>query len=71
MIVPELVHILGDPGKSVLPAWLCLIDRAASVRANFMGKAKNLHLPLPILDRSVDNCRYVLELLVRGKTGRF
>jgi hypothetical protein len=69
MFVPELVHILWNSGKSVLPTRLSLIDCAAPVGAKFIRKAKNLHLCLAILDCSVDNRRCALDLLFQGKAG--
>ena len=67
VLVPELVHVLRDPGEGVFPARFRLIDRAAPVSAEFMGKAKDFHFYLAILDRPFDNRRCTVDLLFQRK----
>src|SRR4029453_13222493 len=44
MLLPEFIHFLRLAGECLFPAYLLLIDGAALVRAQLVGKAKDLAL---------------------------
>src|SRR3974390_181503 len=57
ILVPELIDFLRRAGECAFPARLLLIDRAAFVRAQLVGKANDLNLGQPILDHPMDDLR--------------
>src|SRR5262245_38748174 len=59
VFVPQLINFLRRAGKCFFPARLLLIDGAALVRTQLVGKAKDLDLDCLIFHRSFDD-RYPL-----------
>src|SRR5262245_4791080 len=52
---PKLIDLLRHSGQRVFPARLLLIDGAALVRAQLVGKTVNLHLNLAVAHRPLDD----------------
>src|SRR5215469_9029208 len=71
ILVPELIDFLRHASECVLPARLVLIDRAAFVRAQLVGKANDLNLGQPILDRPVDDLQPAPDRFLVGSARCF
>src|SRR4029453_276078 len=69
VLVPELIHFLRLAGECLFPAGLLLIDGAALVRAQLVGKAKDLTLSLPILHTAFDDGHRPPDRLLLGNAG--
>src|SRR5262245_8426783 len=67
---PELIDFFRYSGKRVLPAGLLLIDGAALIRAQFVGKAVHLHLALAVLHRAFDGLHGAMNCLLVGNARR-
>src|SRR6516165_4183940 len=71
ILVPELIDFLRRAGERFFPARLLLIDRAAFVRAQLVGKANDLNLGHPILDRPVDDLQPAPDRFLVGSARCF
>src|SRR5262249_33142216 len=60
----ESPELLGDAGQGLLPAILALVDGAAVVGAEVVGKAEDLHHGEPVADGALDDVRGLLHHLV-------
>src|SRR5215472_1765524 len=71
ILVPELIDFLRLAGERVFPARLLLINRAAFVRAQLVGKANDLNLSQAILDGPVDDLQPAPDRFLVGSAGWF
>src|SRR5690348_3753623 len=64
VVRPELMDFAGNAGQSPLPAGLPLIDGAAAIGAQRIGKTVDLHLAEAVSDGALDHRRRELNFLV-------
>src|SRR5882757_10953372 len=70
LALPEFIDLLGNAGQCLLPAFLGLVDGAAVVGADVIGKAEHLDGRHAVLDRAVDDdCCLFHDLVVRQAGG--
>lgn len=58
--VPELINLLGHAGQGRFPTRLVLIDSAAVIGADRIGKAIHLNLSKPVRYGAFDDSRHAL-----------
>src|SRR6516164_7271499 len=71
ILVPELIDFLRRADERVFPARLLLIDRAAFVRAQLVGKANDLNFSQPILDGPMDDLQPAPDRFLVGSAWWF
>ena len=66
-IIPKLIHLLRNPGQGVFPARLTLVDGAAVIGAQLVGKTIDQHFRAATVDRAADDLGREFDLLVLRK----
>src|ERR1700733_13217754 len=71
VVGPELKNLEWNAGERLFPAWLLLIDGAATVCAQGIREAVDLNLLQAIADCPLDDARGQLDLFILREARRF
>src|SRR5215469_6290607 len=71
VLLPQLIDFLRRAGECLFPAWLLIIDGAPLVRAQLVGKTKDLNLGQPALHRALDDRYRAPDRLLLGDARGF